>query len=631
MNLSANVIIFRTFSDPIVLKNAIVIETPDTKRILSVTPEGRVLWRLSARTVTTFGELSENEIYLQRRGRVFAADVTTGKERQLGAIARNELIAFDSQLNLAYSVSARFDQKQFVVRDPVTLQALWSDDRVEQVIAATESALIVLTAVRTYDKEGYRAKDAAARALARSDGHELWSVKLSDERAYGIRAQMVERWFVCLDGDYYTGRLLVLDPGTGRSVAEKKVDGLLDLESAGPGQLQVLIGEKPEDRIATLTLPELSEVASMPVPARENLFFHRDGPFIVTSGIYSIAAFNSDDGKKLWEQNRQLLIAHPRAGVMYASYSDREQHRAVLERIDLASGRSTELYFEPLPPERKESAIHRWRRMRAEERAARAEARAETERRQLEERIRPTIGRDLCLRFDDTPLAGHAEYFHLFPDGRAEYVDANSNFRPLRMKGRWWKEDDGYEISEMPLVADISTDSIKVDVGVLANVELLSELEDVIDAFLKNHPSASVLKRDVNSLTVQAPPCPEEARSYCDAAGNRRISLAASGDQVSVPREELERIRRKINTYVVEGRQDRLRFQLKSYRSYYYAVWLAGHNLWRPPLTPEIEIDAALESRSGIEPWGFRVAPCTEVMAKIGKLRNIIDIPSKTP
>lgn len=343
----ATVIIYRTFGTPGVIGDSIVVASPDEKRIICLGKDGRKRWVQSVSG--GFGQFDDTSVYVQEGRAVSRIAIATGKKTRIARMPPGEVLFVENRRHIAYSISTDFAKKLFIFRDPMTFAPLWRDDRVESVVEALPDRVFVVTAERHYTDEGYTVGNAALRALDRKTGHELWSLTLNDHQAMSVKVAIVGRHAIVAD-ETYNVRLHVIDIDTGR--VEHDADstaigskGVFDLEPAGDRvlALETMRDEKAPDRLTTLAVPSLQREEELPLPAHENLFFFSSGDVLVTSGIYSVAAFDLTTKSKLWEIEHQLLISRPEGGVLYASYSDPERKRAVLERVDLRSGRDLDL------------------------------------------------------------------------------------------------------------------------------------------------------------------------------------------------------------------------------------------------------------------------------------------------
>ena len=623
----ATVIIYRTFGQPELIGDAIIVDSPDQHRVICLNRDGTKRWEQHVADPGGFGRLDDTSILVQEGRSIFRVEIATGRKTRIGRMPAGEGLFVDDRHHMAYSISTNFEKKLFVFRDPVTFAPLWRDDRVESVVEALPDRLFVVTAERHYSDEGFTIGDAALRALDRKTGHELWSVTLNDQQAMSVNLAIVGRRAIVAD-ESYDVHLRVIDIDTGR--VEHEADsatigskGVFHLQTAGDRvlALETMRDEKGTDRLTTLAVPSLQREDELPLPARENLFFFIDGDVLVTSGIYSVAAFDLSTKSKLWEIDHQLLIARPEGGVLYASYSDRERNRAVLERVDLRSGKETSIYEEPLPPEPPPARESRRAKARAEKRAK--------QKRREEEKRRIPAGDEICMRYDESGMLDIREYLHLRRDGTAEYIDANVHFPPRRMSGRWRRlSPDVYAISGMPLVRDIKAGRMEVSVGIKPNVELLAELRDRVDVFLQQRPSQqSFSEQELMSIRAIGAGCPEEDPGYCQGDGQHSIGVFAKPvwPQENVKREEVAALIPAITNYLAAGDRDVLRFRIESYRSYRYADWLDPHGIW--PVDRDMmqnEIDAALDTHG--QPAGFRLSTCTELTAAIAKLGPITEI-----
>jgi hypothetical protein len=627
----ATVQIFPTFSIPVVTRDAILIAGPDSRRLLCLEPSGAVRWTHDVRELSSFGSFDDRDFFVQDGRRVFRLNARTGAPAPLITLGAEEAIAIDPQANIAWSASTGVS-KRFVFRDPHTLRPLWRDDRIESVTAFDDKSLYALTAVRHPDaeSEGFTMSDATIRKVDRTTGRTIWSHALHDGQTIETRGTIIGGYLAIVDG-YMPTSVTVLDTTSGKVVRDvASTDwgsrGVFDVDKKSADEAFVLetMRTPDPDRLTTVSFPDLSPKSSIALPAKENLFFYIEGDVLVTSGIYSAAGFNLIDGTKLWEIGHQVLMTRPVHGALYASRSDRKNDVAILESIDLQTGAETIVYSEPLPESLtaavRERAEKEWREKADKERAARDKARNAEE-----EKLRPAIGSEICLRYDRSGMLDIREYWILQKDGTAEYVDADRNSPAMRMRGRWWKTSDGgYEIRGTPLVRSVETERLSVDIGVNANIPLLADLRDVLEAFVQTH-SGNVTAEDLRTLAVRAPGCPPEASPYCSGENERLLDVFARDPikpDVSVSDlasliEAIDRYRKNL------ADADVLRFRLRSYRRFTFADWIDAHSYWRhKPGDAESEID----SSEVHAPAMFIVAPCSEVAETLHGFGNAIVI-----
>ena len=636
----ADVRIAPTFAGFAIAGHFILLVSPDHKRLICVDDTGAVRWKKSVPDLGGFGELDDHTFYLQDGGRVFRVNAATGSPALAGSIPRRQLIAIDARAGLAWSSPNDFLTRQFVARDPVTLRRLWNDPRIESVADADERRLFVVTVTRHPEKDGYTMSGATLLALDRADGHDLWSHPLTDGQTPEVRAAVVGPYLAFIDG-ITSSTIVLLDRATGRVVTSRASsdfgsEGLFDISSNGSAELLVLqaLAHDAPDRLTTLSVPELRSLTSIPLVAKENLSFFVDGETIVTSGIYSIAAFDRATGNRLWQIDKQRLIQRPAGGRLFATLN--ENDTAILEQIEVGTGIEKRLYEEPLPPALTAAAL-----ARQEEEWQRKEKQAKEERHSTEAKQRLPIGKNICLRYDRSGMLDVREYWLLSRDGTAKYVDIDPQTQSFRAFGRWRKSGDTYEIDGTPLVRDIVADGVSVGVGIKPNVALLADLRDVIEAFLFARPAQQTFSReDLDQLQVRRPGCPPEAKSWC-SGDQLFVDVAKEPTIPEEPahRDSLDHIAHAIDDYIRDAAHaDRLRFRLREYRSYTYAEWLDPHSYWSTGKAgdAEREIDSALDFQqfathdaarnAAREPALFRLCACGELERELARETNVLTI-----
>jgi hypothetical protein len=627
-SLQATVRIFPTFSEPMVLSDTLVFASPNSDRLIATDLQGRKLWERRLGKHDSYDRYDSEQILLQRGTRVSLLNVRSLGERRLGRVAGKQRVWIDPEERLVVSESSDFSKPRFAVHDFASLQILWSRSDIQSLEAMTSDTLFVVVTKRHYERGGgsYSVSDGTLVALDRRTGAERWRLKLHDENGW-VRARICDSRLVRIDG-LSPSLLRMVDPRTGTSLFRElssdsftshfndlacEEDHVLLLESHGGSG----------DVLRTVRLDDLSTLDALPVPAKENIFFHRIGDVVLTSGIYSIAAFDRASREKKWEIKDQRLLGSPIGPSVYASYNDDARNRAVLERIDLATGEEHELYAEPLPPPSQPTR----NQLRARERYEREEAKEKERTRKREAALRPKIGAELCLRYDQSGMADIKEYLRLRRDGSAEYIDADVNFPPLRMRGTWTRAGDVYSLTIPPLVRDLHVDDLHVLVGIEANVALLPDLRDAINGYLQTHLDETSFSPDVLSLLrVWAPGCGREALSYCDAQGGRGVEPATYSFDQGVSRDALEKLTLEIDRYLASDFRT-IRFTLKTYRAYVFANFLDPHSIWDGEFS-EALIDndiAVAKHHPGHEPSLFRAMPCAEygaVISRVGKIEE---------
>ncbi len=633
----ADVDIAPTFGDPAVAGRFILFPSPDAKRVICIDDSGVVRWHRRVAHLNSYGEVDDRTFFVQDGSAVAYVNGATGAQRTVAKLPKGESIVIDPRRRLAWTVNGDPSVRKFVMRDPVTLERRWSDNRIESVCEADEQRVFVVTAERHPEKNAFSISNATLLALDRRTGRELWTHKLNDAQALEIRGAVTGRYLAIIDG-LMPSNLVLLDRESGQ-VAHSRfssvtdADGFFYVSATHEGELLVLETMRHDriDRLTTLSVPELTPVKSVPLDAKENLFFFVDGGVVVTSGIYSVAAFDLATGRRLWQIEHQRLIHRPLNGAMIAALN--KQDRAIVERIDVPSGNERDLYAEALPADLTEAALER----KAEEANRKAEER-EAKEHEHESTQRIPIGDEICLRFDDSGMLDVAEYWLLHRDGVAEYIDADKNFPPFRALGHWRKDGDTYEVFGTPLVRDVVVpDRLSVGVGVKANIDLLPDLRDAVDAYVFEHRNQPTFTREeLQVLTIRRPGCPPEAQSWCSADGQERVlsvEPAYSYPEKPVDIESLDRLARAIDAYVRDlSNVDHIRFRLRGYRSYTYAEWLDPHSYWSigTAESAQHEIDGAIawreSSKTGApshdEPALFRLCQCDPLKTELARLRK---------
>ena len=632
--------IFPTFSEPLVAGYSLLVASPDSQRLVCLDRAGKVRWTKSFHKLLSFGQFDDRNFYAQDGRRVFRVATETGKQSLIITLPSYEAVTIDRESEVAWSSSAAFGPRRFVLRDRRTFRPLWRDDRVESVTAADGRRLYVLTTKRHTGDGGrsFTVSDAMIRALDLVSGREIWSHRLHDDQSFQTRSALVGRYLVIADGLMPTN-LTVLDAASGavaRDVESTDLGsrGVFEVEAQGSSEALLLEAMRQDgpDRLTTVSIPDLRAKSSIPLPADENLVFFRDGDVIVTSGMNGAAAFDLRNGAKLWEIGHQLLLGHPQNGVLYASRSDRANDLAVLETIDLRTGEELTIYTEPLPSSMTAAARkrdrERWEKQFAERKAVHS---------RNEEKRRPPIGNDVCLRFDRSGMLDVREYWILDRTGKAEYFDADNEYGALRAFGRWSRGADGsYAIRGTPLVPDVQTEALTVTLGVKPNLALLPDLRDVIEGFVQTHAGKPATPDELEKLEVRAPGCPREAQPYCTVAGERILHVTSRRliDHQPVSIEDLEKLIHAIDRYrdaIADA--DVIRFRLRSYRSYTFAEWIDPHSYWQSEQqSVEYEIDSAIDfaghgDAKSREPALFRLAPCTDVAAALKAFPDAFTVP----
>lgn len=625
---TADVYIYPTFSEPAIAGDFLLVLSPDEARLICVDASGTVRWTKRPKHLMAFNDFGPNAFVIQDEQRVLRVDAVSGAERLIGTMSPDERVMIDDQIGLAYGYAPT--PHGFSLRDQKTLALLWRDDRVESVVDADEERVYAVTVVRHEKERGtYTMSDSTLRALDRKTGRQIWSHRLDDSGTPSVRVAVIDRWLAVADDVFQSPKLKLFDRATGELVrvvegSARGTGGFFHVDASPAGELLVLEAMRDNDApdlLTTFTVPEMTVVKSIPLPAKENLFFYVDDDVVVTSGIYSAAGFRMSDGSKLWEIKHQLLMRRPHDGVAYASRN--ENDTAILERIDVATGKETTIYQEPLPTRLTRASLER----DAEERMKAAKE-AESTKHAEEEKQRLRIGDEVCLRLDGSGVADAREYWMLRRDGTAEYVDADVNFPPVRTLGRWRKNGDTYEIRGTYLVRGIDTGALSAGIGVRANLPLLRDLRDVLEAFLFTHKEASFSQEDVEHLEVRAPGCPLEAQSWCTGDGERIVGVrpAFSIDEKRVTIEALVALLHAMDAYLDDlSDSDLLRFRLRGYRSYWTAEWLDPHSYWHINDAESVQriIDTLLDLHGDQQPTAFRVAPCREVADEVAKLRPL--------
>src|SRR5260221_8701038 len=345
LSLQADVYYDRTFGYPAWTGGYLIFDSPNHDRVICTTTEGRKVWKRKAGDLRGLWIGEEGIVYLQDGRNVFRVEAATGSAKWIAQTERHAFAVVDSETHAAWSFDGDRND-HFTWLDPKTLRPLWRNNAVEHVIEVLADRVLVSTARRQddNDKRSFQWRDLAVRALDRTTGRELWTLPMDGECP--VEHAVLAGKYLVLDGcvrDF----LLVVDTESG-VVVKRRDAKLLSPTKVGADTIVVIEYNVEGDHLVTLRVPDLTEVDRMPATAQENLILHIDGRFALTQGIYSIAAFDLDSKKKLWEIKHQMFPTPPSGGRMYANLADADM--AVLQRVDLAPGVQTRLYRGPIPP-----------------------------------------------------------------------------------------------------------------------------------------------------------------------------------------------------------------------------------------------------------------------------------------
>jgi hypothetical protein len=178
----------------------------------------------------------------------------------------------------------------------------------------------------------------------------------------------------------------------------------------------------------------------------------------------------------------------------------------------------------------------------------------------------------------------------------------------------------------MPTVRDVRTDNLHVSVTFKANVPMVRDLRDVLEAVLQSRPQSEFSRDEVDAISVTAAGCPPGTESACDFQGNRTLRIFATPLEAVVKREELDELNHALDRYVLSSDQDLLRFRIHQYRSYQLADWLDDRTWWKSDESfLHSQIDMALDAHMSLEPPAFRLMKCSDLpdlLATFGTIRD---------
>ena len=355
----ATSIVFSTFSAPVFQEERLVFTSPDGKRLLCASLEGKIVWQRKFKTRISLFTGAESEAVVQIGKVVSAVSVQSGELRPKFKVeGENDGVSFSPELGSYCSHDLRFEKRLFKLLDGATGKPLWRTSEIETVVCATPELIVCLAVERVPVRSGYRFGDASLAAYDRKSFAKTWSVPLAKPGdASFLKSAFKAPFLVYVEAGK---SLVVLDCTTGR----KQVTKQLDLPEGGSISDVMIHGEHvawltyemnltdfkiTEHPLHFCTLPDLREVKKVVLKLIEIASVSFEGGFFIADSLYRTACFRLS-GEKVWER-----FQCARTGVIKGRifFSDQSKNTARLGSIEVITGKETILYTEQLPEPKK--------------------------------------------------------------------------------------------------------------------------------------------------------------------------------------------------------------------------------------------------------------------------------------
>ena len=350
---------FPTFSAPVLQEERLVFTSPDSRRLLCASLEGKLVWERKFDSPIVLFTGAEAEAVVQVGTVVSAVSVQSGELRAKFSVEdENDGVSFSPELGSYVSSDRRFEKRMFKLLDARTGVPLWRTSEIENVVCATPELIVCLAAERVPTRDGFQLGKASLDGYDRKSFAKTWSVPLKHPGDASFLAAAFKAPFLI-----YTERqtsLVVLDCAMGKKQVTTPMKVPEDSWISGVsihGEHVVWLTTKidyddfnnSEHSLHFCTIPELREVKTVVLKLIEIGRVSFEGELIIADSLYRTACFRLD-GQKVWErfQNSRTPVIN---GRIY--FSDHSKNTARLGFIEVASGKETILYTERLPEPKK--------------------------------------------------------------------------------------------------------------------------------------------------------------------------------------------------------------------------------------------------------------------------------------
>jgi hypothetical protein len=355
----ATSIVFSTFSAPVFQEDRLVFTSPDGKRLLCASLEGKIVWeRKFERPIVLFTG-AESEAVVQVGKVVSAVSMQSGELRAEFTVEdENDAVSFSPELGSYVSRDRRFEKRLFKLLDGQTGKPLWRTSEIENIVCATPELMVCLAAERIPTRDGFRFGKASLDAYDRKSFARAWSVPLADRSGGGFLDAAFKAPFLV----YSEARtsLVVLDCATGRKQVTKQMEVPEGSWMSGVsihGEHLVWLTHKidhddfnnSQHLLHFCTLSDLREVKKVVLKLIEIASVSFEGEFMIADSLYRTACFRLS-GEKVWER---FQCARTEVIKDRIYFSDQSKNTARLGFIEVATGKETILYTERLPEPKK--------------------------------------------------------------------------------------------------------------------------------------------------------------------------------------------------------------------------------------------------------------------------------------
>jgi len=343
-NADATVIVRPHFGHPFIFPDRIIFTSVDGAHVIAIDKAGKLRWEAAFSQRVLLQRESATAVLAQCARDVFRLDVSGGQRAKIITMPEHEVINVDPDIQLALSRDTRPENNLTRILDRDDFHALWSSSSIEEIVHASDSTVVAVTATRHIESgSSFRLSGAKLCGFERLTGTLRWSFELSDGQAMQVRAAPVGKFLAILDG-LFSPQLLVLNPESGEVLSRRK-GNFVDL-GEWEGKLAVMEVEESNSgngHLYLCGLPACDLTHPVLLKAREILRFRFYQDFLITAGIYDAACFSRLTGERLWDKG-QLEWSQPYDDLMVVTDFSTKDRRSRIVAVALRTGTERVLF-----------------------------------------------------------------------------------------------------------------------------------------------------------------------------------------------------------------------------------------------------------------------------------------------
>lgn len=351
----ATSIVFRTFSEPVVLNDRLFVISPNEDRLLALDMDGKPLWTCKTEKIIGHARTNDGRIYFATAHKFHVIDPATGSilETTPLTVPRGSMRLIEPA-NLLVFQHHDWKIASLLLIDATTNRIFREEPNTESIPYADKDVVVLLKAKRVHaEGGGYTYSHLWLEARRRKNWELLWREKYQDGSDSFKEVYKVGDTFISPDGH----SLLAIDSITGAvsrtkgHLTSSEEDSLMTDLRLDQGKPYYVISHsnsadfnKSVHQVRWCSLQDMALESEVSLTAIEVVRVARHGPYLISDALYRTCGFKSD-GTKLWE-HFQMARTEPIGDRFF--FSDHYKGLARVGSIDIPSGRMTVLYQEKL-------------------------------------------------------------------------------------------------------------------------------------------------------------------------------------------------------------------------------------------------------------------------------------------